>query len=497
MDLTARKRLSSRIDILRNASVEGTGLSQLKSPQESEIGRQNSLEEVTDTSNYTTVLSVNETYALEQQAGEEADGSMDKYSSHRQAPPPEHAIPEADSGTQGTQSDLVKDAAHEQNHRAVALPGDDSSAHGSGVSANLGSDAAESEESLEPAQVLTNGSELPRAQETLVDEGDFIDYEDVDELKGTSSASSTLQDDANDIHAIQYTPNEPTFVQAQEHQPSHDTDEGDVPGEKSLHNDRDHEDKGDLGISVTKRTLGTTASPPSFSDDQSQSLSRQSIKIVEATENDQDASASQNTEPHLNINADVQYEAFDQYDESTGSYWRKSLREHAEQAEDNTRSSADAFSKDEVEDYSPTNSFNSEASGSGGAYRDNDSESVNGSKAENELEEADGFLDCDDNDEVPQLLEDMHTRPSLYVGESARTQEDDDEITYEDEEYHIDTSYEPRQSDKNAVTSPGSLKRPRSLHEDDETPIRDLQGMKQASGSPYQGFDDLTTLDRF
>ena len=497
MDLTTRKRVSSRLNILRNASVEGTGLSQLKSPQESEIGMQHSLEEATDTSNYTTVLSANETYASEQQAGEEAEDSVDQYPAQGQAPPSEHATPEADSGSQGTQSHLVESAAQEQNHRAVVVPRDDSSARESGFSANLRSEAAESEESLEPAQALTGGLELPKAQEPLVDEGDFIDYEDVDELKGTSSASSTLQDDTNDIRAIHYISNEPTFVQTQEHQPSHDIEEDLIPDDKSVHNNKGDQNKGDFGISTTERTLGITAIQPSVSSDQNQSLSRQSKKTVEATENDQDASTSQGTELQVNINADAQYEASDQYDEGTGSYWGTALHEHADQAEGDTRPSADPLSKGEVEDYSPTNSLKSEASGSRGAYRDNDSESVNGSEAENEVEEADGLLDYDDNDEVPQTLEEMHNLPSFYVEESARTQEDDDEITYEDEEYHIDASYEPMQANENAVTSPGSLKRSRSLHEDDETLVRDLQGMKQISGSPYQRFGNLKALDRF
>ena len=500
MDLNTRKRVSSRLDVLRNASVEGTGLSQLKSPQEPEIGLQHSLEEDTDTSNYTTVLPVNETYASEQQAGEEVEGSMDRNSPHEYAPPSEHATPEADSGTQGIQSHLVKNAMHEQNHSAVALSGHDGSAYEPGVSANLQSKAAESEESLEPAQALTGGSELPKAQESLVDEGDFIDYEDVvDELKGTSSASSTLQDDSNDIHAIQNhaAPNEPTFVQNQEHQPPHDIEEDAIPDEKSPHDDRGDEDKGDLDGSVSKRTLATAAISPPVSGDPSQSLSRQFNKTGESTEDDQDASTSQGTESQVNINAAVQYEASAQYDEGTVSYWRKTLHEHADQAEGDTRPSADAISKGEGEDHSPTHSFDSDASGSREAYRDNDPKSVNGLETENELDEADSLLVFDDNDEIPQLLEEANTRPSPYVEESARTQEDDDEITYEDEEYHIDASYEPTQANQNAVTSPGSLKRARSLHEDDETLGRDLQGMKQASGSPYQRFGNLTALDRF
>ena len=502
MDLTTRKRVSSWLDVLRNASVEGTGLSRLKSPQGPEIGLQHSLEEDRDTSNYTTVLSVNETYASEQQAGEEAEGSMDQYSSSGHAPPSEHAISEADSGTQGTQSHLVRNATHEQNYNTMALPRDDSSAHESGVSDNFRSEAAGSEKALEPAQALTGASELPKAQDSLVDEGDFIDYEDVDELKGTSSASSTLQDDTNDTYAMQYhaASDEPTFVQTQEHQPPHDIEEDVIPEEKSPHDDKGDQEKDDLDVSVMERTLNTAAIPPPVPDDQSQKVSRQFIKTGEATENDQDASTSQGTESQVNINADVRYEASAPYDEGTGSYWRKTLHEHADQAKGGTRPSADAISKGEVEDYSPTQSFNSDASGSREAYNDNEPESVNSLQADSEVDEADGLLLYDDNDEVPPLLEEANTRPSPYIGDSARTQEeedDDDEITYEDEEYHNDASYEPTLANHNAVTSPGSLKRARSLHEDDETLVRDFQGMKQTSGSPCQMFGSLTPLDRF
>ena len=493
MDLTTRKRVSSRLDVLRNASVEGTGLSQVKTPQAPEIGLQHSLED-TDASKYTTALSVNETYASEQQTQEEAEGSMDQYSSHGHAPPSEHAILEADPGTQGAQSHVVTDAAYEQNHRAVALPGDDNSAHKSEISVSPGSEG-----SLEPAQALTGASELPKAQDSFVDEGDFIDYEDVDELKGTSSASSTLQDDTNNIHAIHHHAafNEPTIIQTQEHQSPHDAEEDAIPDEKSPHDDRGDEDNGDLGVSVLERTLDTAAIPPLVSDDQSQSLYRQFKKTGEATEIDQDASTSQGTESQVNINADFQYEASAQYDEGTGSDWRTTLHEHADQVKGDTRASADAISKDEVEDYSPTHSFNSDASGSRKAYHNEDPEGVNRLEAENELDEADGLLDYDDNDEVRQLLEEANNQPSTYIGESARTQEDDDDITYEDEEYHNDTSYEPTQVNQNAVASPGSLKRARSLHEDDETLVRDLQGMKQTSSSPYQRFDNLTAPDRF
>ena len=246
-----------------------------------------------------------------------------------------------------------------------------------------------------------------------------------------------------------------------------------------------------------ERTLDTAAIPPPVPEHQSQSPSSQFKKRGEATENDQDASTSQGTESQVNINADVQYEASAQYDEGTGSYWRKTLREHADQAKGDTRPSADAISKGGVEDYSPTHSFDSDASGSREAYHNNDPESVNGLEAESEIDEADGLLVYDENDEVPQLLEEANNQPSPYIGESARTQEDDDEITYEDEEYHNDASYEPTHANQNAVASPGSLKRARSLHEDDETLVRDLQGMTQTSGSPYEWFGNLTALDRF
>ena len=497
MDLTTRNRFSCRLDVLRNASIAGTGLSQLKSPQEAETGQRHSFEGETDISNYTTVLSVNEAYASDRQPGDEAEGgSMDQYPSYGHKPPSENAILVADSGAQGTQSYPVENAAREQNHCAGALLGGDSSAHEPDFSENLSGKIAESKQYLEPVQALAGGSELWKAQETLVDDGDFIDYEDVDELKGTSSASSTLQGDAVDTHANQYhaARNDPTVAQSQEHQPPHDI-EGDILSDKNrLHEYGDDQKASDIGVFVVEDRPDTAAIPPPCSDDQSQSLSRRFSEKGKALQNNQDSSVSRGTESQLNVNADVQHEASARYEEGAGSHWQETLPEHADQAEGDTGPSADASSQGEVEDYSPRYSLDSEASGSRGAYPDDDPGRVNSLEAENGLGEAVGLLAYDDDGDVPQLLEKVNTRPSLYVDESARTQEeeeeeDDDEITYEDEEYHIDASHEPTQANNAATTSPGSLKRARSLHEDDnDILVDDLQGMNHTSSSPCQTF---------
>ena len=452
------------------------------------------------------MLSINEDYASKQQSEEEAGGSRDQYASHGHAAPSENPIGGANSGAQLIQSYPLKDSAHEQIHPTEALHGGDSSPLQLGASDLLLSEFPGSKESLEPAQALAGDSELQKAEKSIVDEGDVIDYEDVDDLKGsTSSASSTLHGDTIDTHAIRYEAarSEPIDAQNQEQQARHDVQKDTIPDEKRPHDYADNEDTVDIGASGDEERTYNAVNPVLCSDDNSQSVSTQLDDKDEASESDQDAaSTSQGTESQLVVNADVPHEAPAQYEEGAGSYLQNTLHEHANQAESDAYPSADTESKGEVENYSMTQPIDSELGGSPEFYRDNDLRSVNGLEAEHGLEETDAlsaYSDNDDNDNVPALLEEVNTRPSSYIGESVRTQEEDedDEITYEDEGYHVDSPYEPAQASHNATTSPGSLKRARSHHEDDVILEKDLQGMIRNSGPSYQTFDNLTALSRF
>lgn len=488
MDLTATNRFSCRLDLLRNALIEGTGLSQLKSSEETEIGQQDGFDGEAAPSNHPTVLSSDDAYSSEQRPGAEAEGTVDQYSSPGHGPLSESLIPETDSDTQGTQSYTFKDVAN-GNYRAEALLGSDSSVHEAGVSDDFPTQVGGSTESFEPAQALASNSELQQAEEPIVDDGDYIDYEDVEELKGgTSSASSTLQGDTINVHTVKdhATPNEAIVAQDQEHEPPYGVQGGTVADDKTLQEECvEEKDTSDVSVSVEAQPDAAVISSQ-YSDDNGQSFSGQLDKEGEASEDDQDANILQGTELQLNvIAADDRHEASALYEDDAGSYWQNTPHDHADQTRGNTFLLADTDNNGELEGYTSTYPLDSELSEPQRIIHDDDMGRPNQLETENELEKPGAPSANDDNDDVPRLFEEVNTRPSLFFGQSAQTQEDDDEITYEDEEYDIDSPHERAHANHSVATHPESLKRARNFHEDDNTSKEDLQGMDHLSSTSY------------
>lgn len=463
------------MNVLRNALLEGTGLSQLKSIQETETGQQYRTMGDTDPSNQTASLSANEAHASEQQAGEEAEGNTDQYESHRNPPPSENLLLDVDSGAQETQSHLIKDILHEENDLAKPLLGDDSSPYQLGISGGLSSEVAASEKSPESTQPLVSDSELQKPERSIMDDGDFIDYEGLaEEEGGTSSASSTLQGDTLNIYAVQdHEPsNKPTVAQSQARQCPHNV-QGDVGAdERALDEYLDDNDARKVGVSVGE--VQSYAAEIASQDSDDRSISGQ-FNEEEALENNQATSISKGTGSQLKANADDQRRASADHAQSN---WQDTLHGHEEQPEGDAYPVADGDFNDGVEESSPTHS----------------SYSVNESEAKAELVEADSFLAHDDNDHIFQRSGEAIIQPSLFVDESAQIHEDDDEITYEDEEYDIDAIHNQSQESHSIAISPGSLKRARSYHEDDEIIEENAQG--QSLDFLMRDFDKLTTLDR-
>lgn len=483
MDLTSQSRFSRRLDVLQNALIEGKGLSQLRMPQETENDQQHGTEEEEEereegTSSHTVVLSSNETYASEQQPGEEAQASIDEYDSHSNPLHPENLL-ESDPAAPGTQSHPFTDVLHEQNEPTESQLGRDNDLQKAGIQGGLLSKAARSMESLEPAQPLAEESEFPREEESIVDDGDFIDYEDVEEPEVvTSSASSTLQGDAIDANAVQDNAVHAKTLNAetQEHRSPNDVRGNTVANEELLNDFVDEKDTNGVGVPVEEGQPSVAEILSQHWDDKDQGLYGHSNEEVEAPENDQDDSISE-TKLWPKASADNdQHEASAQYEDSA-SYHRDTFDEGAGQIKvEGFQVDDTEFNGREVEEYSSTRSLQSGSSGSERSFHEDDQESLNDLEAENELKEADRALADDDTVYVPQPSEGVDIQNSLVIDESVQTQEDDDEITYEDEEDDTDASHEPARAETNVAASPGSLKRARSLHEEDDAVEEDLQG---------------------
>lgn len=483
MDLSFRNGFSRRLDVLRNGSIEGKGLSQLKSFLEYESDQQHRTESETDPSSHTSVLSTNETFMSDQQPGDEAEKGVDRHDSHSDPLPPEKLPRETVAAPRATQSYPFTDVAQEDNALAETQLGSYNSPHGVGIDDELFSEAPGPKESLEPAQPLAGESEAPEAEGSIVDDGDLIDYEDIEEPEGgTSSASSTLQGDGIDVNAAQdlAVPQEPIIAGNQEHRSPHNVQED--ADEEISHAFVDERDTDDVGAPVEEEQAHLVEPFSQNRDDKGQSLSGQSDEEGEAPEDDRDAG------PQPEINADDdQHGASAQYEDDAGFDRHETLHEHA-QTEGDAHPVAYANINGELEDYSSTHPFQTESRGSGTIFREDDLRRANGLEAGNDPEEAYRSPADVVDGEVPRLSEEVNTETLYVVQDSAQTQEDDDEITYEDEEHDLGFPHEPAKAEQNVTTSPGSLKRPRSVHEDDVGLAEDSQGRHQTFSTSLSTF---------
>lgn len=487
MDLTSRTRFSRRLDILRSASTDGKGLSQLKDPQEIERDQQHMVIGETDLSSHNAVLSDNDTYTSEHVIGVGADEGTEDYYSHGSTLPAEHTLQETGSAPQATQLDSSTDLTPGGNHISESLLGSDSRLHEARVRNEFFGETAGSKESLETAHSLAAEPEFQKAGDSLVDDGDFIDYEEVDELEGgTSSASSTLKGDAVDATAVRdhAVPKGPAVAENHEDRISQTVQEDALVVEETSPKSAPEKGTSDFSGLVQEEQPNLVEDLFQDSDFKGHTLSGQSDYEEESLEHEEEASVSQETKvlPDVIVSsngASDQLEAFAQDDEAVASLGRDTSHEIPDQVEREAYSIADIHLNGGVEDFSLSQPFQSRSSGSRTSPRDDGLVEVEDVATEDELEEVDESLGNHENDPVSQLSEKAATHPGFFVDGLAQEPEDNDEITYEDDEYDTAFPHEPTMAEHNVGTGPGSLKRARSFHEDDDTLEEALQGAKR------------------
>ena len=481
MDLTIKSRFSHRLNVLRSALTEGTGLSQLKLSYETDTDHQHRTEEEGDISNHTAEQPSNRADVSVQQPAEKAEGSVNEHNLHGYLLPTENLVLETGSTAQAAQSYPIKDVTYEKTDPLAPLPGSDSSARETGVRSDVPSEVADI---LLSTQTLAHDSEL-QTEESIVDDGDFIDYEDVEELnRGTSSASSTLQGDTINVQAAQdrTAPNEPRVAQNEEQQSPSDLQGNAVMEGKTLH----EEDSSFAIVSAEDEQHDDAQIPSEDSDEKDRSVFAQFNEEEDAAKNGQDTRVSPGTESQLKVNAEHQHEASTLDENDAGSKWQGASYDHADQPGGGAYPLADTHFDGEVEDYSLKRPLDSESSGSRQIVRDDRRDRVVDLEVENGPEEAGTLLINDNTNDTPQPQKEVNRRPSLSVDESAQMHEDDDEITYEDEEYTIKPPHGPVEAEYNAARGSGLLKHARSLHEGDNATEEDLQGRDFIPELSYQ-----------
>ena len=500
MDLTSRIRFSCRLDILKNASIEGKGLSQLKDPQETERDQQHMINGETGFSSRSAVLSDNVTYTAEHVTGEEANEGTEEYFSYGSTLPSENPLQEAGSAPQGTQFYSGTDLTPGGNRITESLIGSDGKLHEAGSrDDDCFSETAGSKESLESAHPLAAQPEFQKAGESLVDDGDFIDYEEVDELEGgTSSASSTLKGDAIDATAVRdhAVPKGPAVAENQEDRLSQNVQEDLLAGEETSPNFAPEKEINDVSGLVQEEQPNLVEDLFLDSDFKGHNLSGQSDDEEEASEHEEPANDPQEIEAFADVivsgnGAGGQLEAFAQDDDNAASLGKDTSHEIAVQVEREAYSSADIHLNGGVEDFPLSQAFQSRSGGSRTSPRDDGLREVEDVATEDELEDVDETLGNHRNDAVSHLLERAATHPALFVDGLAQEHEDNDEITYEEDECDTAFPHEPTKAEHNVGTSPGSLKRSRSSHEDDDTLEEAFQGRKLCFG-PFKDHAKLS-----
>ena len=468
IDLTTTDKLSHCLGVLRKASNEGTGLSQLNLYHKADVYPQSRTDGEPDPSNYiTAVPSSNETPAFGQEP-KEGELNLDPYDSRGQPLPSEILVLDTGSFARGTTSDDGKDVTHEEQGR-LDHPRDEGSVPGARGGDNDSSDAATSKGSLERAPPSVGDPESRTRDGFVVDDGDFIDYEDVEVANGgLSSASSTLQGDPIDVHLTQdhATANPPGVAQDQDHQRAPNSRGGFVAEGKPLYEYESEYDRNAVDDLVKEEQLDVTEIPTRDPDGTGQVDSRISNEGETASEKDEDVSPTQDMGPHQKGNVEDQSEVSARYENDEETFLREKLHGLVDQTE------GDIYP---VPDLPSTDALQSESNDSGRASHDDDLENSKDLEAEHGPEEVARLLTHGDNDHVPHSPEPAIVRPSFSLEESTQAQEDD-EITYDDEEYDIDSPYEAARTDPNIAADTGSFKRTRGPHEDDDPLEEDLQG---------------------
>ena len=470
--------------------MDGKGLSQLKDPQETERDQQNMVNGETDLSSHSAALSDNDTYTSEHVIGVGADEGTEGHYSHGSTLPSEPTLQETGSTPQATQLYSSTDLTPGGNHISESLLGSDSRLHEARFRDDFFSETAGSKEFLEPAHSLAAESEYKKAGDSLVDDGDFIDYEEVDELEGgTPSASSTLKEDAIDGTAVRdhAVPKGPAVAGNQEDLLSQNVQEEALVGEETSPKFAPEKETSDVSGLVQEEKPNLVEDLFQDSDFKGHTLSGQSDYEEETLENEEGASVSQEIEvlPDIIVSgngAGDQLEAFAQDDDNAASLGQDKSHEIPDQVEREAYSTADIYLNGGVEGFSLSPPFQSRSSGSRTSPRDDGLGEVEDVATEDELEEVDESLGNHENDPVPQLSEKAATHPAFSIDGLAQEQEDNDEITYEEVEYDTAFLHEPTKAERNVETSPGSLKRARSFHEDDDTLEEALQGRNRCLG---------------
>ena len=482
ISLGTKPKFSHRLEFLLNAIVEGKGLSQLVSFEVAEDAKQNEAEgaletEFEDRSSHTD-LPINADVP-----DPELQNRRSTEESHGKSLPSSRSLQERISIMPTSKLPSTASTAGTETNRAAVQLNSKEALNEKGNENYQPDLALHANEAIITSLVAIADATDPQAQnQPTVDEGDFIDYEDDEDLaRETSSRSSTLQGDVLEVATSQ------NHMSSEKPLPSalvYDL-EAAGPAQNSTINEGEKTydigdtDENSAGAALQKEHCSENVGYQSdHASGEGANSSYELNEEVEKLEDPQDAGNPQSSvsEPTGSAN-DTEDEPYTKYDDGS-TYEVYTFEEHVDGASIETEAVFHTFPHSDREEYTqsdpvpPTDGSDTASNHANPSV--NDDAGLRDRQIEREATPPEVHWKTSE-----KLPAEAKLQSSLLITSSEQPA-DEDEITYEDEE----DSPEPPQTESEAepkfASSPGPLKRARSLHEDAGA-LEDVQGVKISS----------------
>ena len=485
MNLTTKTTFSHRFESLQNAIMEGKGFSQLRTSEvyydehHAEVGGGQDHRGADDLQN-TDIVKNLEAEASVDNEGTEIRDTHQSDDSHSNAVTLADSQQTSDTATQASvPRSSVDDVGKDSDTASAQLDSKEVEEVDSGGKPSNGPVHTNEEASNPSSPPLTSQAQAQRPAESTLEDEDSIEYEDEETAPGTSTGSSTLQGDILDTNADQ------NYGETKERKPSaHDSDLNNrltVPDSTAEAEKVNAERTATAGIEGQgPYDVEDGFGIPNHYDEEHED------EVGEEEHDSADDYDEGWNEEAVGVHDEGQFQR-DQLvpvDNANDNQDEKSTQQEDLEESDETQEQA---AQNHAEEYLGDGALSE--IGSGDRLVSHSVQNEDGTLRDPQAEEQTNIDDVGSGGRLPEdnshkvYPSDDHVSPSNETNlESSHSESnaeppklDDDEISYEDEDVG-ETIQEASNTELNAASSPGSLKRPRSLHEDDDGVEENLQG---------------------
>lgn len=464
INLTSKPRFAYRLAYLRNAIVEGKGLLQTQSSKVAESGQQddtgdNLENEHGDDAHLIEFAQTPQIEAHEQNggkdqrfAGDDSQSNSPLFSRPLQASEP---------------YDITNDSQNQDKADAIAqLDTNKSEVEATAADKDVSEVALTGNVSTAPSTLSAGDDQRQVPDEPAMDDGDFVDYEDNEHsAQGTSSGSSTLRGDVLEV-APERDLSELLRPIAHISELQGDEARSDFVNGQNITADADTRYGGSSDVGEVDLEY-----PDYPNEDDASSSDGNFEEGQDYIEDDLDSADANNPgKDDVELAEENHNATLGQRDEDTVTFAVEIPQEQENQDLQDCNSGLDGKSDINSEEQGPSSPIEDEYDFGHASPQEEQTALDDLSKEDQPVEDRMRPLDAVDDTIAKATLE----TPVLDTAVK-QDRQDDDEITYEDED-NEESPQEPTNSERNMNSSPGSLKRVRSLDEDGGAYGDDLQG---------------------